>query len=100
MLTCRFFCPAILLPTSSGIIEEVPSETVKRGLLLITKILQNLSNDILYKDNEEYPKFPRNFHLCSSYMMPFNEWMIQKQPILRDYFQKLVPIFFFPELKI
>jgi neurofibromin 1 len=86
----RFFCPSILLPTSSGIIEgnkkkeklliillEVPSEPVKRGLLLITKVLQNLSNDILFREGEEH-------------MMPFNEWLVRKLPVVRDYLSTMV----------
>lgn len=44
----RFICPAIISPSSVDI--ELPSEnqSMQRGLVLITKIIQNLANNILF----------------------------------------------------
>ncbi|KAG8886533.1 Ras GTPase activating protein ira2 [Tulasnella sp. 331] len=44
----RFICPAIISPSSVDI--ELPSDnqSMQRGLVLITKIIQNLANNILF----------------------------------------------------
>jgi neurofibromin 1 len=39
----RFFNCAISMPDSYGILANAPTETTKRGLLLVSKLLQTLS---------------------------------------------------------
>jgi len=50
----RFFCPAISSPEAYGIVEEPPSANSRRLLILITKVLQNLSNDVEFGSKEPY----------------------------------------------
>ncbi len=40
----RLICPAILNPRQFNLINEIPSETASRSLILIAKSLQNLAN--------------------------------------------------------
>ncbi|KAJ5066074.1 ras gtpase-activating protein [Anaeramoeba ignava] len=56
----RFFCPAILLPQSFGILDEEPSDSASRGLLLLSSILQNVASGKTFGTNREY-------------MQPFND---------------------------
>jgi len=50
----RFFCPAVSSPEAYGIVEEPPSASARRLLILITKVLQNLSNDVEFGSKEPY----------------------------------------------
>lgn len=50
----RFFCPAITSPEIYGIIDEPPSSGSRRLLILITKSLQNLANDVEFGSKEPY----------------------------------------------
>jgi len=50
----RFFCPAISSPEAYGIVEEPPNPSSRRLLILITKVLQNLSNDVEFGSKEPY----------------------------------------------
>lgn len=60
----RFFCPAIVSPDSEGLISSVPSREMRRGLMLIAKIIQNLANNVLFGAKE-------------SYMMPLNDFLAE-----------------------
>ncbi|EIW67076.1 hypothetical protein TREMEDRAFT_69974 [Tremella mesenterica DSM 1558] len=46
----RFFCPAIVAPESIDL--DIPPENreVRRALLLITKVIQNLANNVVFKE--------------------------------------------------
>lgn len=50
----RFFCPAIVAPDIEGLISVVPSKEIRRGLLLIAKVVQNLANNVLFGAKEPY----------------------------------------------
>lgn len=50
----RFFCPAIVAPDAEGLISSAPSKEMRRGLLLIAKIVQNLANNVLFGAKEPY----------------------------------------------
>ena len=50
----RFFCPAIVAPDSEGLIAAPPSKEMRRGLLLIAKVVQNLANNVLFGIKEPY----------------------------------------------
>ncbi|KAI5797697.1 hypothetical protein EDC01DRAFT_36289 [Geopyxis carbonaria] len=58
----RFFCPAIVSPDSEGLIDSVPSKEMRRGLMLVAKIIQNLANNVLFGAKE-------------SYMIPLNDFL-------------------------
>jgi hypothetical protein len=45
----RFFCPAIVAPRSFDLINEKLSPQLERGLVLVTKVLQNLANMQLFQ---------------------------------------------------
>ncbi|KAG9291425.1 hypothetical protein G9A89_021843 [Geosiphon pyriformis] len=49
----RFFCPVIVAPDSE-LINPPPSKEFRRGLLLITKIITNLANNVLFGAKEPY----------------------------------------------
>lgn len=55
----RFFCPAIVAPEVEGLVTTTPSKEMRRGLLLIAKIIQNLANNVLFGAKEPY-MFPLN----------------------------------------
>lgn len=50
----RFFCPAIVAPDSEGLVSSIPKKDIRRGLLLIAKIVQNLANNVLFGYKEPY----------------------------------------------
>ena len=50
----RFFCPAIVAPDVEGLITIAPSKEMRRGLLLIAKVVQNLANNVLFGAKEPY----------------------------------------------
>ncbi|EGX89201.1 Ras GTPase activator [Cordyceps militaris CM01] len=55
----RFFCPAIVAPEAEGLIDAPPTKELRRGLLLIAKVIQNLANNVLFGTKEPY-MFPLN----------------------------------------
>jgi hypothetical protein len=58
------------------VISAPPPESVKRGLVLIGKILQNLSNEQRFKEQEDF-------------MSPINVFITENVPKLKEAFQKL-----------
>ena len=60
----RFFCPAIVAPEVEGLVTTVPSKEMRRGLLLIAKVIQNLANNVLFGAKE-------------SFMCPLNHFLTQ-----------------------
>ncbi|KAI6248995.1 Neurofibromin [Erysiphe necator] len=61
----RFFCPAIVAPDAEGLVDLPPSKEMRRGLLLIAKIVQNLANNVLFGAKEPY-MFPLNDFLTQN----------------------------------
>ena len=61
----RFFCPAIVAPEVEGLVSATPSKEMRRGLLLIAKIIQNLANNVLFGAKEPY-MFPLNRFLAQN----------------------------------
>lgn len=57
----RFINPAIVAPFESGIVERQPPARVKRGLTLVSKILQNIANQLEFSKEQ--------------YMLCFNEFL-------------------------
>ncbi|KAI1325648.1 GTPase [Xylariaceae sp. FL0255] len=60
----RFFCPAIVAPDSEKLVDVPPSKEMRRGLLLIAKVIQNLANNVLFGAKEPY-------------MYPLNDFLTQ-----------------------
>jgi neurofibromin 1 len=61
----RFFCPAIVAPDAEGLVHTTPSKDMRRGLLLIAKIVQNLANNVLFGAKEPW-MFPLNDFLTQN----------------------------------
>ncbi|KAI8630826.1 GTPase [Xylariaceae sp. FL1651] len=61
----RFFCPAIVAPESEKLVDEPPSKEMRRGLLLIAKVIQNLANNVLFGAKEPY-MYPLNDFLTKN----------------------------------
>jgi neurofibromin 1 len=61
----RFFCPAIVAPEVEGLVNVPPSKEMRRGLLLIAKVIQNLANNVLFGAKEPY-MFPLNDFLTQN----------------------------------
>lgn len=61
----RFFCPAIVAPEAEGLVSSPPTKEMRRGLLLIAKIIQNLANNVLFGTKEPY-MFPLNQFLVEN----------------------------------
>ncbi|KUI58000.1 Neurofibromin [Cytospora mali] len=61
----RFFCPAIVAPEVEGLVSAAPSKEMRRGLLLIAKVVQNLANNVLFGAKEPY-MFPLNDFLTQN----------------------------------
>lgn len=75
----RFFNPVIVTPDAINFIQTKPSTIMRRNLVLIAKVLQNLSNGLLFRDKEYYMRV----------MNPFIE--SNREP-LQEYFQKLAAV--------
>ncbi|PHH85358.1 hypothetical protein CDD83_544 [Cordyceps sp. RAO-2017] len=61
----RFFCPAIVSPESERLVSTAPTKEMRRGLLLIAKIIQSLANNVLFGIKEAY-MFPLNSFLVEN----------------------------------
>jgi len=73
----RFFCPAVSSPEAYGIVEEPPSADARRLLILITKVLQNLSNDVEFGSKEPY-------------MTKMNDFIHSNRDKLSAFYEKLI----------
>eukprot|EP01101_Sappina_pedata_P003113 TRINITY_DN13331_c0_g1_i1.p1 TRINITY_DN13331_c0_g1~~TRINITY_DN13331_c0_g1_i1.p1 ORF type:complete len:155 (-),score=32.31 TRINITY_DN13331_c0_g1_i1:110-511(-) len=49
----RFFCPSIVTPEKYGLASSAPSIQVRRTLVMITKLLQNLANGVEFDGSKE-----------------------------------------------
>jgi len=49
----RLLCPAVVSPEGFGVIDQVDDST-RRALILVSKILQTLSNGVTFGNKEEY----------------------------------------------
>ncbi|GAB0132672.1 hypothetical protein EsDP_00001101 [Epichloe bromicola] len=69
----RFFCPAIVAPETENLVSASPTKEMRRGLLLIAKIIQNLANNVLFGTKEPYmfplnPFLVQNIHLVTGFL--------------------------------
>jgi len=84
----RLFCPAVSSPEAYGIVEEPPSADARRLLILITKVLQNLSNDVEFGSKEPYMTKMNDFiHSNRQKLIVFYEKLLKsptKAPVTCD----------------
>jgi len=52
VLFLRFINPAIVSPYEMGIVEKQPPPNIKRGLMLMSKILQNIANHVEFSKEQ------------------------------------------------
>lgn len=52
----RFFCPSIVAPDNIELEIPADSRDLRRGLLLITKVIQNLANNVTFGNKEPHMK--------------------------------------------
>jgi len=57
----RFFCPAIVAPETIDLDASSDSREVRRALLLITKVIQNLANNMVFGNKEPHMKVLNSF---------------------------------------
>ena len=50
----RFICPIIVAPDNFGIVPQIQNKDIRRGLVLATKVIQNLANNVLFGAKESY----------------------------------------------
>jgi neurofibromin 1 len=72
LIFLRLICPAIISPEQSGIVESSSQidKNYRRGLLLSTKIMQNLANNVLFGNKEEF--MVRFNDILNEYRAPFD----------------------------
>ncbi|KAJ3207847.1 Ras GTPase activating protein ira2 [Dinochytrium kinnereticum] len=54
VLFLRFICPVIVAPEGHDIVAPIQSKEVRRGLVLATKVIQNLANNVLFGAKEAF----------------------------------------------
>ncbi|CAG8508989.1 2177_t:CDS:10 [Funneliformis mosseae] len=57
----RFFNPAIVAPDSENLCKPIENAKIRRALLLITKVIQNLANNVLFGAKEPFMIVLNNF---------------------------------------
>jgi neurofibromin 1 len=57
----RFFNPALVAPDSENLCKPINNPKIRRALLLVTKIVQNLANDIVFRQKEPYLMIMNDF---------------------------------------
>ena len=57
----RFFCPAIVAPENIDLDVSPDTREIRRGLLLITKVIQNLANNVVFGNKEPHMKVLNTF---------------------------------------
>eukprot|EP01129_Flabellula_baltica_P010372 TRINITY_DN4378_c0_g1_i2.p1 TRINITY_DN4378_c0_g1~~TRINITY_DN4378_c0_g1_i2.p1 ORF type:complete len:212 (+),score=43.14 TRINITY_DN4378_c0_g1_i2:21-656(+) len=72
----RFINSGIILPSVYGICQETPSPQSRRTLVLISKILQALSNNYPFTEKQKE-------------LMPFNAFLAQKKEAFEAFVQEL-----------
>jgi len=75
----RYINPAIVAPESLQLVSAAPSRQMRRNLVIIAKVIQAMSNNVLFGDKERY-------------MVPLNELISTHQGRMRSYFDRLIAV--------
>ena len=67
------------MPESFGIIEQLPDPLIRRRLILISKVLSNLSTNVKFGDKEDY-------------MIIMNDYLESKQKQLEKFYAFLCSV--------
>lgn len=84
LIFLRFICPALTAPKLYNLVEIEVDNNCRRTLLMITKILQNLCNGVIFEKKEKY-MIPAN-EVLEKYSDPV-EKMLEKIPINQEEFK-------------
>lgn len=77
-LMLRYIAPSIVTPESFGVSDDVPTVKSRANLVIIAKILQNISNCIRFEDSK------KEYH-----MRVFDEYVISRITKLAQYYKKI-----------
>merc|ERR1712065_24966 len=72
----RFLVPCITAPESYALVKELPTPTERKLLVLIGKVLQNLSNKKEFGNKEKK-------------MLQFNDFIVSNERVMADLFDRL-----------
>jgi len=75
----RFFVAGITVPESFGIIDKCPDPLIRRRLILISKVISNMSTQVKFGEKEDY-------------MVVMNDYLESKQELLEKYYSFLCSI--------
>lgn len=78
-INLRFFNPVIVTPDALNFISTKPSRSMRRNLVLIAKVLQNLSNGLEFGDKEQF-------------MSVVNTFIRSRKEVIQAYFEKLAQV--------
>ena len=78
----RYFVAGITVPDSYGIVKMKPEMQVRRKLLLVAKVISNISTNTKFGDEEEY-------------LRVMNDYLESKQQQIENYYKFLLTVFFF-----
>lgn len=75
-LVLRLINPALVVPDADGlnILSKEKTAEARRGLLLVSKLIQNLANQVDFKKEE--------------FMIPFNPFVTEKFALMEDFFHE------------
>lgn len=73
----RFFNPVIVTPESVHFVDKKLSKTMRRNLILVAKIMQNLSNGVDFRDK---------------YMKKLSGWVDRHREDIQTYFARLIDV--------
>jgi len=73
----RFVVPTVMTPHVYGLISEPPGASAQRNLTLLSKVLQNLVNEVEFGNKEEY-------------MKTLNEFLVENIPILHRFYDQIL----------
>ena len=73
----RFFNPAIATPDAMNLTTKKKTKCSQRNFILITKVIQNLANNVLFGNKEKF-------------MICMNDFLTQKKDIMREYLMSII----------
>lgn len=85
----RMFSPAIISPHEYGIYKQKPSKELQRFLVLVSKVMQNLSNGVFFQ--EEYMEHMNTFITknLDTIQQYFDDLPVCDQPIVFIFYLNL-----------
>ncbi|KAJ9061115.1 Ras GTPase activating protein ira2 [Entomophthora muscae] len=76
LMFLRFFCPTIVAPDINGLVSLIGDKDLRRGLLLSTKVIQNLANNVFFGAKE-------------SFMISLNDLLTDYIPKVSSYLEEI-----------